>query len=246
MVDRNDSYSLRRIKMFLKKNKTIDERIEKRSNELNARMLPLLWIIELGFLITKIVLNLPGRVYALEVCTIAAGLIVWLVLESRYGTLLIKEKDNILKELSIKAKAKAFMTMFWIVIIGELFYIFLIDKAYYLWVLSYLVGWVPCAAYITIVSVMEGLIVFGSKKKEVNTKKGLRLRTIIGSIFFGVVVGWDSYYHDGIFEPKGLISIPLLAVAWGIPFYLLFVGMMKYSEKHIDKKVEEMAEEDEK
>lgn len=232
--------------MFFKKNKVIDERIQKRSNELSAQMFPVCVILELVFLIIKISLRLPIIVYLLDICILAVGLVVWLAGEIRYGTLSVKEKDDILKELSNKAKMQAFMAMFKVIGIGELLYIIFVDKEYYFWVLSYFACWLPGALYITIKSVSEGLIIFGSKKKEKNTKKELAVRTFIGSIFFGLIMGYDRYIHEGVFNPKGLIAVPLLAAGWGIPFYLIFVAIMKIAEKNADKKVEKVDIADEK
>ena len=232
--------------MFFKKNKVIDERIQKRSNELSAQMFPICVILELVFLIIKISLRLPIIVYLLDICILAVSLVVWLAGEIRYGTLSVKEKDDILKELSNKAKMQAFMAMFKVLGIGELLYIILVDKEYFFWVLSYFACWFPVALYITIKSVSEGLIIFGSKKKEKNIKKDLAVRTFIGSIFFGLFMGYDRYIQKGVFNPKGLIAVPLLAAGWGIPFYLIFVVIMKIAEKNADKKVEKVDIADEK
>ena len=50
----------------------------------------------------------------------------------------------------------------------------------------------------------EGLLIFGSRKKEESTKKSLAIRTFIGSLFFGAFVGFEFYFHDGAFDPKVL------------------------------------------
>jgi hypothetical protein len=223
--------------MFMKKKK-VDERIQKRSNELIAKVLPVLGILALIVLIVKIVCGLPFTVYLLEICTLVIGAAVWLVEQLRYGTLLVKEKDDMLKELSDKVGTDAFMAMFWTVLIGEFLYIMLVDKAYFLWVLSYVVILMPSAIYIMIHSFKEGLLIFGSRKKEESTKKSLAVRTFIGSLFFGAFVGFEFYFRDGVFYPKGLIAVLLLAAGWGIPFYLMFVGFMKLSEKKADKNLE--------
>ena len=179
-------------------------------------------------------------VYLLEISTLVVGALVWLVEELSYGILFVKEKDEMLKELANKAKADAFMAMFWVVLCGELLYLFVVDKAYFLWVLSYVASWLPCALYITIASVSEGLLIFGSRKKEKNIKKILAFRTFIASIFFGLIMGSGFCFHGGTFDPKGLVYILYLAAGWGIPFYLACVAIMKLSEKKADKKMEDM------
>lgn len=225
-------------KMLFMKKKNVDERIQKRSNELVAKVFPIIGILTLVSLIVKIVCGLPFTVYLLEICTLVIGAVVWLVEELRYGTLLVKEKDDMLKELSNKARTDAFMAMFWTVIIGELLYGLVIDKTYFLWAFSYIAIWFPVAIYISIHLFTEGLLIFGSRKKEESTKKSLAIRTFIGSLFFGAFVGFEFYFHDGAFDPKGLIAVLLLAAGWGIPFYLMFLGFMKFSEKKADKNLE--------
>ena len=138
------------------------------------------------------------------------------------------------------------MAMFWLDLVGELIFLFLVDKEYKIWVLSYVVSWFPCALYITIASITGGLLIFGSKKVEKNKKKALAVRTFIGSIFYGLVVGSGIYLRGGVFNPKGLIAVPFLAAGWGIPFYLIFVGVMKFAEKKADKSLENVDKADEK
>ena len=226
--------------MLFNKKKPADERIQKRTNEITAKVFPVIFSLTLASFLIKIGCRLPFTVYLLEIITMAVGALVWIIEELRFGTFLVKNKDDVLKELSDKAKMQSFMAMFWIVIIGELLYICLIDKAYYMWALSYFVIWLPCALYITVLSIKEGLLIFGSKKVENNTKKNLALRTFIGSLFFGAFVGFNSVFHDGAFDPKGLITVLLLAAGWGIPFYLIFIGFMKIAEKRADKKLEKV------
>ena len=124
-------------KMLFMKKKNVDERIQKRSNELVAKVFPILGILALVSLIVKIVCGLPFTVYLLEICTLVIGAVVWLVEELRYGTLLVKEKDDMLRELSNKARTDAFMAMFWTVIISELLFVLVIDKTYFLWVFTF-------------------------------------------------------------------------------------------------------------
>ena len=90
--------------MLFKKKQAADERIEKRTNELCVKMFPAIWFVNAIFLIVKIAYRLPVMVYSLEILILVSGIAVWLIEEMRYGTLFAKEKDEVLKELSIKAK----------------------------------------------------------------------------------------------------------------------------------------------
>lgn len=232
-------------RMLFQRKRTADERVQKKSEGLGAKMFPLLWIANLVFLIVKVACGLPVMVYALEILILISGSAVWLAEELRYGTLLVKEKDDMLTDLSNKARSEAFMTMFWIVIVGELLYVILVDEAYLAWGSTYLICWFPIALYITIVAISGGLLVFGSRKQEETAKKALAVRTFLGAVFFGVFVGWPYYFRDGMFHAKGLLAIPLLAAGWGIPFYLVFIGFMKLAEKRADKEVNEAEDADE-
>lgn len=231
--------------MFAKRKRVVDERILKESNVKMSKMLPWVWSVSLILLIAKIAMGLPVQVYCLEILLLVAGTLVWLVEGFRYGTLFAKDKDDALKELAAKGNAETINIMFWIVVIGELLFHMLIGKEYSDWMWGYMLIWFPPCLIYTIQAISGGLIIFGSVKMEKDTKKSLRIRTFIGSIFFGLFVGMPSYLHDGIFNPKGLIAVPFLAAGWGIPFYLLFVAIMKMSEKNADKEVERVEEKDE-
>lgn len=221
--------------MLGKRKKTVDERIQKRENELRAKMFPYIWIANTAVLIIKAVYGLPVIVYAVEILALVLGTAVWLIGEARYGILFVKEKDEVLKELSAKAKAKAFTAMFEIVIMGELLYVFFADETYFSWVITYFISWLPPALFISIKGISEGLLIVGSKTKEKKTKKSFALRTLVGSIFFGLISGSSFYLDQGVFKPKGLIAVPLLAVGWGVPFYLIMAGIVEISEKKADK-----------
>lgn len=231
--------------MFKRKN-AVDERIQKRTNELCTKMFPAVWLINAVFLIIKAALGLPFMVYGLEILILAAGTAVWLIEEMRYGTLFVKDKDEALKELSAKARMQAFYTMFWIVIAGEFVYIILVEKTYFFWVMTYILSWFPPCLIFTITAISEGLLAFGSRKKEQKTKKSLALRTAIGAVVFGIIMGVQFFcFRGGAFNPKGLLSIPLMAAGWGIPFYFIMTWMMKLSEKRADEKMKGLEDTDE-
>lgn len=108
-----------------------------------------------------------------------------------------------------------------------------------------MLSWFPPCLIFTVVAISEGLLIFGSKKKEKAAKKSLVNRTVIGSIFFGFFMGSSFFLDHGAFNPKGLIAVPLIAAGFGFPFYFLFTGMMKISEKYADKKMTESEDQDE-
>ena len=230
--------------MFGKK-KAVDERIRKRTNELFSGAFPFVWGANAVFLILKAVLGLPVIVYALEILALVAGTAVRLIEGKRYGTLFVKEKDDALKELSEKAGMEACYTMFWIAVIGELLFIFLVEDRYFFWVLSYFAIWFPACLVISIIGLSEGLLAFGSAKQEKMTKKKLGVGTLIGAIVFGAFIGVLLSFTSGSFNPKGLLWIPVFAAVWGIPYYFLMTLAMKKSDKNADKIVEQCEAENE-
>ena len=229
--------------MFGKKEKkVIDERIEKESNKFAAKMYYLITALTVISLIVKLVCKLPLYVYGLEIIALVASLVYIIVNELRNGILFVKNKDEELLNIHNGILAKAEMIIFYIIVVGEFFYLFLAVE-YLFWVIADFVIWMIPAVIQTVVSIKNGWFIWGSKQKEIKGKKDFRKRVVIGSLFYGIIVGFPSLYSsDGVFQPEGILRILGLAVAWGIPFYLIMVALMKISEKKADKKLEEQVD----
>ena len=83
--------------MWKKKEKpVVDERIEKESNRLSAKMFYVLTILTAILLAVKIAKGLPIVVYLLEIVTLLAGIIYYGVTEVKSGIFLAKERDEVL------------------------------------------------------------------------------------------------------------------------------------------------------
>ena len=229
--------------MFWKKEKkVVDERIEKESNKFAAKMYYLITALTVISLTVKLACKLPLYVYTLEIIALVASVVYFLVSEVRNGILFVKNKDEELLNIHYGILAKAEMIIFYIIIIGEFFYLFIAGK-YFFWVLSDFVIWMIPALIQTIVIIKNGWLIWGSKQKEVKGKKDFKKRVVIGSLFYGIMVGFPTLYSsDGVFQPEGILRILGLAVAWGIPFYFIMVALMKISEKKADKKLEEQVD----
>ncbi len=247
--------------LFKKKNQIKDERIEKESNKLTAPMFYLLSVELLACLIVKLVLGEPWHNFVLEIACLVPAWGYVLVKRAQNGILVIKEKDEALLSIRNAILSKAFMISFLVIIIGELFYMFAVTDYFspdaiihsdaeiltreLIWMLVYLAVWFVPALIFTIFTLKKGWLIWGSKKREVTGKKEFGKRVVIGSLFFGLIMGLPELIANGIFYVKGWLMILGMAAMWGILFYFSMLGMIKYSEKKADKAVKEQEESDE-
>lgn len=241
--------------LFKKKNQIKDERIEKESNKLTAPMFYLLSAELLVCLIVKLLLGEPWYNFVLEIACLLPAWGYVLVKRAQNGILVIKEKDEALLSIRNAILSKAFMISFCVIIVGELIYMFAITDFLNLegivhsdaeiltreniWLFVYLAVWFVPALIFTIFTLKKGWLIWGSKKREVAGKKEFGKRVVIGSLFFGLIMGLPELIANGIFQVKGWLMILGMAAMWGILFYFTMLGMMKFSEKNADKAVEE-------
>lgn len=230
--------------MWKRKNQQMDERIEKESNRLSAKMYYLMSALTIVAIIVKLWYKVPMYVYALELISLATSGIYAIVSELKYGILFLKDKDEELLSIHHKVLSKAMMISFWIIITGEFLFIFVVH-GYIEWVELYFVVWGVPAIIQSFFSIKNGWLIWGTKKKEKVGKKDFGKRTVIGALFFGLVMGLPMLFQDGAFHPEGLLWVFGMAAGWGIPFYLIMMGLMKVSEKMADKKAEKKEIEDE-
>ena len=228
--------------MWKKKEKPLpDERIEKESNHLSAKMFYVLTILTAALMLVKIIVAQPVIVYAVEIVTLLVGIGYYVTAEVKSGLWGVKECDEVLTTIHEKNLAKAMNAEFMVLIWGELIYMFVV-KAYFLWLPAYFLVWMPPALIITIASIKNGWIIWGTKKREKEGKKDFKKRVAIGSLFYGIIVCGPRCFKDGAFQWKGLLFVAGAAAMWGILFYLIMSGMMKISEKKADKNVKEQEE----
>lgn len=229
--------------MWSKKSKGLkDERITKESNKLSAKMFYVITVATVVLLGIKIACKLPVYVYLVEIIALVASLLYVLVGELKKGILFVRGKDEELQSIHEEVLTNGMMTSFWIVIVGEFLFMFLAEE-YFLWTLSYLAIWLIPALIITIASVKNGWIIWGSKKRETEGKQNLKIRVAIGSLVYGIIVGGSFVYKDGVFHPEGILWVLGLAAFWGILFYGGMSLVMKASENKADKKLEEKEKE---
>lgn len=230
--------------MWKNKKKPVDERIEKESNRMMAKLYYVLSVLTIVSLVVKLCYKLPVYVYGLEPVSLVASGIFVIVSELKYGILFLKKKDEELLSIHNKILSKAMMVSFWIIIIGEFLFIFIANK-YIKWVVLYFVIWGIPAIILSFVAIKNGWLIWGTKRKERDGKQELKKRTAIGALFFGAVMGFPMLFQEGAFHPEGFLWIFGMAAGWGIPFYLIFSGLMKLAEKRADKNVDKKEIEDE-
>lgn len=246
--------------LFKKKNlyQIKDERIEKESNKL---MTPMFYLFSAGLLaclVLKLVLGEPWYNFLIEIVCLVSSWGYALVKRAQNGILVIKEKDDALLSIRDAIHSKAFMISFWIILVGELIYMFYVtdmlnpdivnrpDSEIWTremtWLFVYLAVWFVPAIIVTVYTLKKGWMVWGSKKREVTGKKEFAKRTAVGALGFGLVMGVPELIEHGIFYLKGWLMILGMAAMWGILFYFGMLGMIKLSEKNADKAVKKQEE----
>lgn len=226
----------------MKHKRIIDERIEKESNKLSSYMYLFIIIIQTISLIYKLIDGALFTRYIIELLCLSTSS-VYLVWESiKYKIGFLTDYDDVLREIRFKILSKCGMICFWIIITGE-FLLFFLELLEPIDILIYIVSWGIPALVITIYAIKNGMLIWGSNKRKTTGEKSLAKRTFIGSIFFGIIMGWPFLMKSGTFDPKAIIWIVVMALAWGIPFYFIFRLVINLSEKNADKKVEELESE---
>ena len=112
--------------LFKKKNQNQikDERIEKETNKLMTPMFYLVSTELLACLVLKLVLQEPWYNFILEIFCLVPAWGYALIKRAQSGILVLKEKDDALLSIRDAIHSKAFMISFWVIIIGEMFYMF--------------------------------------------------------------------------------------------------------------------------
>lgn len=220
--------------------KKTDERIEKRSNALAAKLLFVMLVLQVIVLIVKLCLG--GAAYCLlDIVALAVGLGTAAVLMTVKGVW--RAGDEILREIRAACLAKAFGYMLQTLVFGE-FLLFIINPDDVMWYAPSIIVWsIPALVY-TVLAVKNGLFQWGSKKAEATGKAKLARSTALGALFFGIVTGGPACIKDGAFDPMGIVKIIGMGAMWGILFYLMFAGLLKLGERRADKAVQEAENEE--
>ena len=210
-----------------------DERIQRQSNVLAARLLPLMLALGAIVLIVKMLLG-GGTTCLLDGAALAVGAGLAVLLLTVKGVW--RAEDEALREIRDTCLSHAFMAMFLLLIFGG-FVCVMVDSGRLLWYAPTILTWLIPALIMTALIVRRGLFTWGGRKAAANGQKRLAISTTIGALFFGIVMGADRCFVDGRFEPKGLLVVLGMAASWGVMFYLLMSLMLKVGGKQADKAV---------
>ena len=236
------------------KNQVKDERIEKESN----RIMPaIFYLFSAGLVLSlaaKLVLGEPWYNFILELLCLIPAWGYAIVKRAQSGILFIKEKDEALLTIRNGIMAKAFTISFWMILVGELIYMFFVvgvlkvtDEVWsreLTWMILYLAVWFLPAVIVTVLTIKKGWMVWGSKKREAVGKKNFAKRTAIGALLFGAMMGVMELLENGFSEKVILVTLVCGAFC-GIMFYFLMTLLIKISEKNADREVEEKEEKNE-
>lgn len=214
-----------------------DERLEKEGNVLNAKMFYVITFLLLVSLIVKLVCKLPIQVYALEVLCLLSSVTYFFAQEIRKGILGVCKKDEVLREIHRSILSKAFMIDFDLLITGELIFLYVVED-HSVWVLSYVITWVLPALVITIASITKGWLIRAGKEQRKKGQKSFLVSVLLGSLVFGILMGFPDLYHDGAFHARGLLSILGMGAGWGVLFYFSMTLISSLSTKHADQRLE--------
>lgn len=211
--------------------KKVDERIEKSSNALAAKLLWVMIALQVVVLIVKLCMG--GAAYCLlDGLALAVGLGITAVLITIKGVW--RAGDDILREIRSSCLSKGFMAMLITLLFGE-FVLIMLDPEHSDWYAASIIVWSIPALIYTILAVKNGLFQWGGKKAETTGKAKLARATALGALFFGIVNGGPECIKDGAFNPMGLLKIIIMGAMWGILFYIMFSALLKIGEKQADK-----------
>ena len=215
-----------------------DERIIKESNKILAPLYVLVLTLTCIVAVTKyLFLTQEISYYILEIIGIITSIGYLFVRSILKGIPIFYSEDECIKELQNTYRAHSFSLCIWIYLFGGFILLFIQGQEVEIVGLYIFIWFIP-SAIITIKGIKRGLFVWGSKNRE---KKGIvsfKKNVLLGSLFFGIIMGWSHLWKDGSFQPMGIVVIIGSAVSWGIPFYFIMKLMMSKSEKNSNKELE--------
>ncbi|GAA0071014.1 hypothetical protein UT300003_25380 [Clostridium sardiniense] len=218
----------------------MDERIEKQYNSANIVAYILIQIaciislliktftidINLISIITEIFILVGCNLYIIVRC-----FILGISLKD-----LIKGMDEGIVTFRNKFISQSFKDAYIFTICIGVIYVFIFDNIY-LSAFNGFIFFIP-GLYVSYKYIKNGILIFGSIRKRNSKKvtlKEFKIRVVIGSIIFGLIMNGNEVYVDGSFHFTGIMMIFLSALLWGIPFYFIMKLMINTSEKNADK-----------
>lgn len=220
------------------KKKIVDERVQKESNAVLARLYWLALALQAVVLAVKLCMGAELLQWALDGVVILSGLGVMAVMRSIKG--LWCEKDEVLREMDNSVLSTSFGTMLWVALLGSLLLMFGNSEENAPWYGSTMLPVLIASGVYTVLAIKRGLLLWGGERNKGSAKPRLRKATTLGALLFGIVMGAPDCFIDGVFQLKGLVKIILMAAMWGLMFYGMMVLAINRGEKAADKTMEEV------
>lgn len=218
----------------------MDERIEKQYNSTNIVAYILIQIACIISLLIKaftIEINLFSTITEIF---ILIGCNVYIIVRSFILGISLKDLIKVMDEgiLTFRNKfiSQSFKAAYIATICIGAIYVFIFDNIY-LAALNGFIFFIP-GLYASYKYIKNGILIFGSVRKRNSKKltfKEFKIRVVIGSIIFGLIMHGNEVCVDGSFHFTAIMMIFLAALLWGIPFYFIMKLMINTSEKNADK-----------
>lgn len=214
-----------------------DERIKKESDSVNLKAYAILQVVCLVTILIKAIffkvtlLNIAVELFALVGCN--GYIIIRSIMIGVSPLELLKGKDECLLSIRNEVISQSFYASFYLVIISGIIYLWGFNETY-ISMINSLIFFVP-GVYATYYYLKYGLLITQKRNKEFSHKK-FALHVALCSLVYGVIVSLP-YNLGPLLSFNFLIKKVLLsAVLWGVPMYLIFLAMIKYSKKNADKR----------
>lgn len=219
------------------KKKIVDERVQKESNAVLARLYWAAMTLQVVVLVVKLCLGAELIQWVLDGIIILLGLGVMIVMRSIRG--LWGRMDEALREIDNSVLSTSFGTMLWVALLGSLLLMFGNGKGNALWYGPTILPVLIASGIYTVLAIKRGLLLWGGERNKGSAKPRLRKATTLGALFFGIVMGAPDCFNGGVFQIMGLVKILLMGAMWGLMFYGMMVLAINWGEKAADKAVEE-------
>lgn len=217
-----------------------DERIQNEISTLAAKLYPLIILLTIIVCCYKLVfLKLEYTQCISEYVAIIFSLGYYIVRVKQAGLTITYGKDEYLRGIQNKYLCHSFYIAFFAIIWGEFIIFFFIDTQMKMHSLLYILIWIIPATIFTYKILMKGLMLLGTKKTAKTVTKKFKRNTIIGSLFYGIMMNWKWLIVDNSFQPIGIIHVLISSLLWGIPFYWIMKTMFQISEKQANKTLDE-------
>ncbi len=202
-----------------KEGKEINKYKIKENNKVFSKPLNLfLSLIFISAVLKRLLLTINYQDYLIELITIVGITVYAIFCNRKYGINLFKNNNTNSINISMKCETRAYLFCLLCYVIGEFFVMFFSKR--YIIAILYLPVWIIPSLIVVIKSYGKEKNSSGTDLKGVLNK--LKIRTIIGSVIFGICLCGEDIYIDGKIHLDGILLTVYSMLAFGILFYWIF------------------------